>query len=72
MAQRINIGGLFGGFLLMLLGISLTDTVDDMVTTNLVNLTGAAKAIADNISLVWVMIVIGVGVAIISRQYQGI
>jgi len=71
MSGKLNIGGLFGGFLLMLLGISLTDTVDDMVTVNLVNLTGAAAAIADNISLVWIMLVIGVGVAMIAKQYKG-
>jgi len=68
---KLNIGGLFGGFLLMLLGISLTDTVDDMVTVNLVNLTGAAAAIAANISLVWIMLVIGIGVAMIAKQYKG-
>lgn len=54
----------------MLLGIALTDTVDDQVTENLVNLTGAAAAIADNIPLIWVMIVIGIGVVMVAKQYK--
>jgi len=70
MGSGISIGDLFGGFLVMLLGIALTDTVDDQVTENLVNLTGAAAAIADNIPLIWVMIVIGIGVVMVAKQYK--
>ena len=65
----LNMNRLFGGFLTMLLGISLTPTVADTVATQLVNLTGAAKAVADMIPLVWVFAVVGIGAGLVYTSF---
>lgn len=70
-SKKMSIGSIFSTFLLMLLGIVLTPTVDDTVTTQLVNLTGAAAAVADLIPLIWIFLVIGIGAAAIYVQFKG-
>lgn len=66
-----SMGNIFNTFLLMLLGIALTPTIDDTVTTQLVNLTGAAAAIADLIPLIWIFLVLGIGGAAVYKQFKG-
>lgn len=71
MSKKASIGSIFNTFLLMLLGIALTPTVESTVTTQLVNLTGPAAAIADLIPLIWIFLVIGIGAAAVYNQFKG-
>lgn len=66
-----KMGTIFNTFLLMLLGIALTPTIDEQVTALLVNLTGAAAAVADLIPLLWIFIVVGIGAAAVYQQFKG-
>lgn len=66
-----KMGTIFNTFLLMLLGIALTPTIDEQVTDLLVNLTGAAAAVADLIPLLWIFIVVGIGAAAVYQQFKG-
>lgn len=65
-----KMGDIFNTFLLMLLGIALTPTIDDYVTTQLVNLTGAAGALVDLIPLLWIFVIIGIGGAAVYKQFK--
>lgn len=71
MSDKASIGGIFNTFLLMLLGIALTPTVESTVTNQLVNLTGPAAAVADLIPLIWIFLVIGIGAAAVYKQFKG-
>jgi len=71
MGKDASIGSIFNTFLLMLLGIALTPTVQSTVDSQLVNLTGAAGAIADLIPLIWIFLVIGIGAAAVYNQFKG-
>jgi len=64
-----GIGGLFMVFLGMLFGVVLTPTIDNTVSTQLANLTGAASALSDLIPIVWIFIVLGSGVGYLAIQY---
>lgn len=68
---KASIGSIFTTFLLMLLGIALTPTVQSTVDSMLVNLTGAAGAVADLIPLIWIFLVVGIGAAAVYAQFKG-
>lgn len=68
----INMGKLFFGFILILVGLVLFPTIDDAVTTYGVNATGATAAILDLIPLVWVLVVVGIGIALVYEQFKGL
>ena len=68
----INMGKLFFGFILILVGLVLFPTIDDAVTTYGVNASGATAAILDLIPLVWVLVVVGIGIALVYEQFKGL
>ena len=68
----IDMGKLFFGFILILVGLVLFPTIDDAVTTYGVNATGATAAIMDLIPLVWVLVVVGIGIALVYEQFKGL
>lgn len=72
---KFNMGQLFITFLLIIIGLALTPTVQQQVTAvtgaggN--NLTGAALALANLIPLFWVIVIVAVGVAAVYVQFKG-
>lgn len=62
-STKRDLSGIFMTFLFMIVGLALTPTVTDMVTTAAVNLTGAAAAIVDLVPLFWVILIIAIGLA---------
>ena len=66
----LNMGKLFFGFILIIVGLVLFPTVDDAVTTYGINATGATSAILDLIPLVWVLVVVGIGIAMVYEQFK--
>jgi len=64
-------GELFMTFLLALLGLALTPTIQDTVDNELENLTGASAAVAENIPLIWIFLIIGIIAAQVVRAYKG-
>jgi len=70
-AAKVSMGEVFMTFLVALLGLVLTPTIQDTVTTELENLTGAAAAVAENIPLIWIFLCIGIIAAQVVRAYQG-
>jgi len=70
-----DMGSLFMTFLLMVIALALTPTINSSVTdvtgTGGSNLTGAAKTLATLIPLFWVVIIIAIGVAAIYVQMKG-
>jgi len=70
MSSNSKIGKLFMTFLGMLLGVTLTPTIDNTVSSQLVNLTGAAGALKDIIPVVWIFIVLGAGVSYLATLYN--
>ena len=75
MGKSRDIGSLFMTFLLMVIALALTPTIQSSVTdvtgTGGTNLTGAAKTLAGLIPLFWVVIIIAIGVAAIYVQMKG-
>lgn len=75
MAKKFNMGQLFLTFLLIIIGLALTPTIQSQVTTvtgtggN--NLTGAALALANLIPLFWIIVILAVGVAAVYVQFKG-
>lgn len=67
----MSMGEVFLTFLIALLGLVLTPTIQDTVTNELENLTGAAAAVADNIPLIWIFLCIGIIAAQVVRAYEG-
>jgi hypothetical protein len=66
-----NLGGLFMTFLLMIVGLALTPTVQDSVTTAAGSVTGAALAMVNLVPLFWVIIILAIGVAAVYVQLKG-
>ncbi len=62
-STKRDLSGIFMTFLFMIVGLALTPTVTDMVTTAAENLTGAAAAIVDLVPLFWVILIIAIGLA---------
>ena len=66
----VDMGKLFFGFILIIVGLVLFPTVDDAVTTYGENATGATSAILDLIPLVWVLVVVGIGIGLVYEQFK--
>lgn len=75
MPKGRDMGSLFVTFLLMVIALALTPTIQSSVTgvtgAGAGNLTGAALALAGLIPLFWVIIIISVGVAAVYVQMHG-
>jgi len=72
---KFNMGQLFITFLLIVIGLALTPTIQSSVTAvtgaGEGNLTGAAKAMALLVPLFWVIIIVAIGVAAVYVQFKG-
>ena len=72
---KFNMGQLFMTFLLEIIGLALTPTIQSSVTgvtgAGGNNLTGAALALANLVPLFWVIIILAVGVAAVYVQFKG-
>jgi len=72
---KFNMGQLMMTFLLIVIGLALTPTIQSSVTgvtgAGAGNLTGAAKAMALLVPLFWVIIIIAIGVAAVYVQFKG-
>lgn len=72
----MDMGKLFLTFLVMIVGLALTPTVQNSVIsvtgTGGDNLTGSALALAQLISLFWVIIILSIGVAAVYQQFKDI
>jgi len=66
----VNMGRLFLGFILIIIGLALFPTVDNAVTTASVNATGMVAAVLELIPLIWVLVVVGIGVALVYEQFK--
>lgn len=66
----IDMGKLFFGFILILVGLVLFPTIDQAVIDYGVNATGATEAIMDLIPLVWILVVVGIGVGLVYEQFR--
>lgn len=68
-SEKKNLGGILSTFLLMIIGLALTPTVQEQVSlvtgVGGFNLTGAALAIAALIPLFWVILIVGIGMSAI-------
>jgi len=64
-------GNLFMTFLLIVIGLALTPTVQSSVTTAAASLSGAALALINLVPLFWVIIILAVGVAAVYVQMKG-
>jgi len=67
----MNMGELFIGFILVLVGIVLFPTIQDAADTYFVNASGATAAIGDLIPLLWLLVICGIGVGMVYRQFKG-
>lgn len=74
MAKKFNMGQLMITFLLIVIGLALTPTIQSSVTavtgSGENNLTGAALAMANLIPLFWVIIIVAIGVAAVYVQFK--
>lgn len=68
----MDMGQLFIGFILIIVGLALYPSVDAAVTTALVNASAMATAILELIPLIWVLVVCGIGVAMVYDQFKGL
>lgn len=66
----INMGKLFFGFILILVGLVLFPTIDQAVIDYGENASGATEAIMDLIPLIWVLVVVGIGVGLVYEQFK--
>lgn len=71
MAKGKDMGNLFMTFLLIVIGLALTPTVQSSVTTASATLTGAALALMGLVPLFWVIIILAIGVAAVYVQMKG-
>ena len=72
----MKMGDLFMTFLLIIIALALTPTVQQAVTdvtgAGAGNLTGSALALAKLIPMFWVIIVLAIGVVAVYAQFKGI
>lgn len=75
LAKKADMGQLFVTFLLIVVALALTPTIQSSVVavtgTGSDNLTGAAKTLALLIPLFWVILVIAIGIAAVYVQFKG-
>lgn len=69
--KGFNMGQLFMTFLLIVIALALTPTIQASVTTASATLTGAALALMALVPLFWVIIVLSIGVAAVYLQFKG-
>jgi hypothetical protein len=66
-SERKDLSGIIMTFIMMIVGLALTPTVQELVANSLSNalgnLSGAAAAIVTLVPLFWVILVIGIGLA---------
>jgi len=67
----MDMGKLFVGFILIVVGLALFPSIDAAVTTALVNASDMAAAVLNLIPLIWVLVVCGIGVALVYEQFKG-
>lgn len=74
MGKENGIGNLFMTFLLIIVALALTSTVQSSVTgvtgAGTGNLTGASLTLALLIPLAWVIMVLGIGFAAVYAQFK--
>ena len=70
-----NLSGLFTTFLLIVIALALTPTVQEQVTyitgSGGNNLTGPALALAGLIPMFWVIGILAIGIASVYMQFKG-
>lgn len=66
----INMGKLFFGFILIIVGLVLFPTVQNTVDDMLVNATGATQSVGELVPLLWVLVVCGIGVGLVYEQFK--
>ena len=66
-----DFGKLFMGFILIIIGLALFPSISTAVTTALVNATGLAATLLAMIPWIWVLVVVGIGVAMVYEQFSG-
>lgn len=66
-----DMGNLFMTFLLIVIGLALTPTVQSSVTTAAASLSGPALALMNLVPLFWVIIILAIGVAAVYMQMKG-
>lgn len=62
---------LFMTFLLMIIGLALTPTVQTSVTAAVGELSGAAATLMGLVPLFWVVIILAIGIAAVYAQMKG-
>jgi len=62
---------LFMTFLLMIIGLALTPTVQTSVTSAVGELSGAAATLMGLVPLFWVVIILAIGIAAVYAQMKG-
>jgi hypothetical protein len=76
MTTKGGLAGIFMTFLLMVIALALTPTIQSSVTsvtgTGAGNLTGAALALAGLIPLFWVIIILAIGIAAVYVEIKGL
>jgi hypothetical protein len=70
MASEKKIGEIFMTFLLVIIGLALTPTVQTSTTTASAALSGAAATLCDLIPLFWVVIILAIGIAAVYIQLR--
>lgn len=66
----LDMGKLFIGFILIIVGLALFPSVQSAVTTALVNASSMVTAVLNLIPLIWVLVVCGIGVAMVYEQFK--
>jgi hypothetical protein len=70
MASEKKIGEIFMTFLLVIIGLALTPTVQTSTTTAAAALSGAAATLCGLIPLFWVVIILAIGIAAVYIQLK--
>ena len=66
----LDMGQLFVGFILIIVGLALYPSVQSAVTLALVNASAMVTAVLNLIPLIWVLVVCGIGVALVYDQFK--
>jgi len=67
-----DMGKLFIGFIVIVIGLALFPSIQASVTTALVNATGLSATLLGMIPWIWVLVVVGIGVAMVYEQFKGL
>lgn len=66
----INMGELFIGFILIIVGLSLQDTIQNTVDLAVVNASAMVASVLNLVPLIWVLVVCGVGIVLVYEQFR--